>query len=108
MRIIILVVITSGIGLVSALTVRAQAANGIKAIVHDSIITYDDVEDLTAQTENVLRNQFRNRPDEFRKKMEEARAENLEKLLGRELILHEFKTAGYSLPEAIIDELVQE
>jgi peptidyl-prolyl cis-trans isomerase SurA len=97
-----------GIGLLSALTVRPQAANGIKAIVHDSIITYDDVEDLTAQTATVLRNQFRTRPDEFQKKMEEARAENLEKLLGRELILHEFKTAGYNMPETIIDELVQE
>ncbi len=94
--------------LLSVGLLRAELANGIKAIVHDSVITYEDVEGLTIQTANVLRNQLITQPELFRKRMEEARAENLEKLLSRELILHEFKTAGYNLPESIIDELVQE
>jgi parvulin-like peptidyl-prolyl isomerase len=34
--------------------------------------------------------------------------ENLDKLVERQLILHEFKTAGYSLPESVLDDLVQE
>ena len=87
---------------------HAELANGIKAIVHDSVITYVDVEDLTSQTALTLRNQMRSQPEQFQKKMEEIRSENLEKLLSRELILHEFKTAGYSLPDSVIDELVQE
>ena len=91
-----------------AVNVQAELADGIKAIVHDSVITYLDVEDLTAQTADVLRRQFRNQPEEFQKKMDEARGDNLEKLLSRELILQDFKTAGYNLPESVIDELVLE
>jgi hypothetical protein len=100
--------VTAALGLAGLFSVQGQIINGIKAVVHDSIITYEDVDDLTAQTANVLRNQLRAQPELFRKKMEEANAENLEKLLSRELILHEFKTAGYNLPESVIDELVQE
>jgi peptidyl-prolyl cis-trans isomerase SurA len=91
-----------------AVNVQAELANGIKAVVHDSVITYLDVEDLTAQTAEVLRRQYRTQPEEFAKKMDEARGENLEKLLSRELILQDFKTAGYNLPESVIEELVQE
>jgi parvulin-like peptidyl-prolyl isomerase len=91
-----------------AASIRAELADGIKAVVHDSIITYLDVEDLTLQTAEVLRKQFRTQPEQFQKKMDEARADNLDKLLSRQLILQDFKTAGYNLPESVIDELVQE
>jgi hypothetical protein len=62
---------------------------------------------LTRQTLDVLRRRYPN-PEAFRKKLEETRTENLEKLLGRQLILHEFKTAGYNLPESVIDELIND
>jgi peptidyl-prolyl cis-trans isomerase SurA len=88
--------------------VRAELATGIKAVVHDSVITYEDVEALTDQTADVLKQQFATRPEMFQKKMDEARGENLDKFVARELILHEFKTAGYSLPDSVIDELVNE
>ncbi len=88
--------------------VSAELANGIKAIVHDSVITYEDVESLTAQTADVLARQFRSKPDELEKKINEVRSENLEKLMDRQLILHEFKTAGYSLPESVIDDAVHD
>ena len=101
------IVITGAIVAV-AVSVQAELADGIKAVVHDSVITYLDVEDLTVQTRDVLLRQFRTQPDEFQKKMDEARGDNLEKLLSRQLILQDFKTAGYNLPESVIDELVQE
>jgi parvulin-like peptidyl-prolyl isomerase len=87
---------------------HAELANGIKAIVHDSIITYVDVEDLTTQTADVLVRQYRREPTVLQKKMQEARDENLDRLLSIELILHEFSTAGYSMPESVIDEVVQQ
>jgi parvulin-like peptidyl-prolyl isomerase len=87
---------------------RAELANGIKAVVHDSVVTYVDVEELSAQTEDVLRRQFHDQPEVFARKMQEADSENLEKLLANELILHDFKTAGYNLPESYIDEAVQD
>jgi len=97
-----------GVVALVACGVRAELADGIKAVVHDSVITYIDVEDQTAQIRDVLLRQYRNQPDVFQKKMDEARGDNLEKLLARQLILQDFKTAGYNLPESVIDELVQD
>jgi parvulin-like peptidyl-prolyl isomerase len=87
---------------------RAELANGIRAIVHDSIVTYEDVLELSTQTEDVLRRQYAGQPELFDAKMREADKENLDKLLANELILHEFQTAGYNLPESLIDDAVQE
>ncbi len=87
---------------------RAELANGIRAIVHDSIVTYEDVLELSSQTEDVLRRQYAGQPELFDAKMREADKENLDKLLANELILHEFQVAGYNLPESLIDDAVQE
>ncbi len=97
------------VGTIAAATItsRAELANGIKAIVHDSVITLVEVEDLTAQTASLLQRQFQGNPQGFAQKMEQVRSENLDKLMAKELILHEFNTAGYMLPESVIDEVVQ-
>jgi len=87
---------------------RAELVNGIKAVVHDSVITYEEVEQRTLQTADVLRRQYRGQPEQFQKKMDDSRTENLEFFVSRQLILHEFQTAGYHLPESVIDEMVQE
>ena len=88
--------------------IRAEPPNGISAVVHDAVITFDEVEFATEQTAEALGRQFRTQPDLFQKRMSEARSDNLDKLLSRQLILHDFKTAGYSLPESVVDEIVQE
>ncbi len=87
--------------------VRAGVADGIKAVVHDSVITYVDVEDATAPVADELRRDYRNQPEVFNKKLDAALDENLERLLQDQLILREFASAGYNLPESIIDEYVQ-
>lgn len=92
----------------SSSAARADVVDGIQAVVHDSVVTIDEVADLTAQTLDVARRQYPNNPELFQKKMEQAKTENVEKLTSRQLILHEFKTAGYSMPESIIEELVQD
>ncbi len=91
----------------AVLSASAELANGIKAIVHDSVITYVDVEDLTTQTASLLRRQYSSDPQAFQQKMEEVRSENLDKLLAQQLILREFESAGYQLPESVIEEVVQ-
>lgn len=87
---------------------RAELADGIKAVVHDSLVTHQQVEDFTAPVAEELRQQYRRQPEVLEKKLGEAREENLERLLQNQLILHEFETAGYNLPESIIDEYVQQ
>jgi len=88
--------------------VRAEVINGIMAIVNDAVITLDDVELLNAQTSQMLQRQFRDQPEMFEQKMRQITRENLDKLMEQQLILHEFKTAGYNLPESVIDDEVQD
>ncbi|MFO1487114.1 MAG: peptidyl-prolyl cis-trans isomerase [Verrucomicrobiota bacterium] len=92
----------------AATGVRGEVADGIKAIVHDSIITFLEVEDATAPIAEELRRDYRNQPEVFSKKIDAALDENLERLLQDKLILREFSRAGYNLPESIIDEYVQQ
>lgn len=91
-----------------ALTVRAQAINGIKAIVHDSVVTFHQVDVATAPAAEVITREYGSQPDVFRQKIKVALDDSLEQLVDRKLILHEFETAGYNLPESVIDEIVDE
>jgi peptidyl-prolyl cis-trans isomerase SurA len=91
-----------------SLGAHAELANAIRAIVNDAVITYQEVESLNQQTEDLLIRQYRNTPSTLEKKIIEMQNENLDQLVERQLILHEFKTAGYSLPESVLDDLVQE
>ncbi len=101
-------ILAGGILVASLCRVQADPPNGISAVVHDAVITYDEVDVATSQTAEALSRQYRNQPELFEKKMNEARSDNLKKLLDRQLILHEFKTLNYNLPETIVDEVVRE
>lgn len=105
---IFLRIFAAGALLGCALQLQAELANGIKAIVHDSIITVEEVEIMTEPAAQALWRQYRDQPEVFQKKLIEAKTNNLEQLLGRQLILHEFKTAGYNMPESVIEEMVQD
>ena len=90
--------------LFSPVSARAEVVNGIDAIVHDSVITRDEVENLIP---TVIYRTYANQPDVLEKKIVAARSENLELLVSRQLILHDFKTSGYNSPESILDDEVQ-
>lgn len=85
-----------------------QLADGIKVIVHDSLVTYQQVEEYTAPMIDDVRRQFRTDPEAYQKRLFEVLDANTEVLVQREMILHEFNTAGYSLPDSVIDDYVQQ
>jgi len=85
----------------------AVLATGIHAIVHDSVVTYEQVATMTRQTADVLRRQYSRQPLEFEKRMAKVQEENLERLTEWELILHEFQTAGYAMPDTAINDMVE-
>jgi parvulin-like peptidyl-prolyl isomerase len=88
---------------------RAELVDGIKAIVHDSIITYQEVLDYTAPVVDRLRSQYGDQPDIFEKKLAAVEEDNLEQLLERQLILHDFEVQGFTnaLPDSVIDDELQ-
>ena len=83
---------------------NAELVDGIDAIVHDSIITFQEVNDASDRVVRQLRDQYAMQPTVLREKLGDAYKETLEELQERELIVHDFETAGYNLPESIIDE----
>jgi parvulin-like peptidyl-prolyl isomerase len=87
---------------------QAALVNGINAIVNDAIITYDQVERGIAPLTELLHRQYRNQPQVLEQKLQELRTRQIEELVERQLILAEFKSAGYKLPESFIDDAVQE
>ncbi|MEO6183588.1 MAG: peptidyl-prolyl cis-trans isomerase [Verrucomicrobiota bacterium] len=88
----------------------AQAAlvNGINAVVNDTVITYDEVERKIALIADGLFQQYRNQPQVLEERLKQLRADQMEELVERQLILNEFKTAGYKLPETFIDDAIRE
>ena len=97
-----------GLVLVSGLSARAELANAIQAIVNDAVITYHEVESLNQQTAEMVVRKYSGSRSLLETKLNEMQKENMDKLVEQQLILREFKSAGYSLPESVIDDLVQE
>jgi parvulin-like peptidyl-prolyl isomerase len=85
----------------------AQVLNGIKALVSDEVITEFEVREATAPAAEQLMRQYRNEPGTLNEKYLAALSANLDQLMERQLLLHEYQLAGYSLPESIIDETIQ-
>jgi peptidyl-prolyl cis-trans isomerase SurA len=90
----------------SVISLRAELVSGIQAIVHDSIITHEEVESMAAPAAEVLWRQYRNQPEVFQKKLTDARAESLEQLLERQLILRDFKST-FNQQEAAIEKEIE-
>lgn len=103
-RAMLAAVATAGFGL----SLQAELVNGIKAIVHDAVVTKQEVELYTRPAEEVLRRQYRTQPEVYERKLGQVLNENLEERLKRQLILRDFKTGGYNLPEPIIQGAVEE
>lgn len=92
----------------TTLTASAEVVNAIRAVVHDSVVTQEEVEFATAPAEESLRRQYRGQPETYQRELIRALNENLEERLRRQLVLHDFETGGYKIPEPILDSAVQE
>ena len=85
-----------------------QLLNAVVAVVFETPITVDDIKIETAPLEEELFRQFSREPANLQQKINELRQSALENLIERELIINEFQSAGYTMPEGVIDERVQE
>ena len=99
-------VLLAALGLVSV--ARAEYANGIKAIVQNSVITLAEVEQYTKPTAEALLRQYRGQTAAFQQKLAAEMDKSLEELIEHELVLFDFRSAGYNFPEAIIDDEVED
>jgi peptidyl-prolyl cis-trans isomerase SurA len=87
---------------------QAPAVNGVAAIVNDSIITHEDVHRSVVQAFDLVERQYARQPALLAQKKRELLERAIEELVERKLILHEFKTAGYNLPESVIESTIDD
>ena len=88
---------------------RADAVDGVEAVVGDQAITYGEVVDYTRPAEAALRRQYAAQPDVYQEKLDAAMHDSLEVLVERQLILHNYNSGDYTkLPDSYVDQLVQD
>ena len=92
----------------AGLPLHAELADGVKAVVNESAITYSQVEEFTMPVMETLQRQYAGQPDVLREKYDETLRDSLEQLVERQLILHAFDVEGYHLPDNFADTLVDE
>jgi peptidyl-prolyl cis-trans isomerase SurA len=90
------------------MSLRAELADGVKAVVSDSVITYSQIQDMIAPTLDTLRQQYAGQPEAFQQKLNDLLNDSLEQLVERQLILRSFDTEGYQLPDSYVDQMVQD
>jgi parvulin-like peptidyl-prolyl isomerase len=92
----------------SATALRAELVNAILAVVDSAVITSHQVREVTAPATAELRRQAGGDFAAFNRRLTDALNTSLNQLIDQQVILREFATSGYSLPESIIDEVVDE
>jgi parvulin-like peptidyl-prolyl isomerase len=93
-----------------SLPLQAELADGVLAVVNDAVITRGEVETFVAPAIDALRREYahqENVSNVFEQKATDVFNDGLEQLVERQLILHDFDSEGYKLPDAAVDEIVQ-
>ena len=85
-----------------AYAANSEIVDGIAAIVNSNVITYSDVRDYLQPVLAQLRRNYTG-PDLI-EKAKVAQMDALNNLIERHLILQDFKSKGYSFPETVVDE----
>ncbi len=88
--------------LAPALLAKEEVLDGLAAVVNSDIITYKQVRDLTAAKEQQAHDTLQDQA--LSKRIKEVRTAAVNELIDRQLILQDFKSQGYSIPEHFIDD----
>ncbi len=92
----------------AGLELRAELINGVKAVVHKSVITAGEVESDVLLLVDEYQRLYGRQPEVYNQKINTALKDSLNRAMEQQLMLHDFETAGYNLPESVIDEVVLE
>lgn len=95
------------LALIFALPVRAaDVVDGVAAIVNDKVITYSEVREYVQPVVQQLRRQFSG--NELIEKVRAAQMDALNNLIQRALIIQEFRSKEYKLPETVVDSEIND
>ena len=97
--------------LVFVLPARAATpnlVNGIAVIVGDAVITYKDIQLALLEDIDRLERRYGNNPQMYNQMAAEMEKAKLEEMVENELVLQEFKRAGYVIPESFFQSRIDE
>lgn len=92
----------------AAAPARAELVNGISAVVHDKVITRGEVESDVLMLVDEYKRLYGRQPELFNQKIEAAFKDSLNRSLEFQLMLRDFESSGYNMPESVIDEIVHD
>jgi parvulin-like peptidyl-prolyl isomerase len=86
---------------------QAVLVNGVEAVVHDSVVTFGEVQTMSLPAEQMLRREYVDQTELFLKKLSDARNDSMDQLIERQLILHDFNSA-FDKPEkqAVLEKMI--
>ena len=81
-----------------------EVLDGIAAVVNNDVVTFSQVRELVASKEKSAKDTYKG--EELVAKIKEIRLAAINDLIDRQLILQEFKSKGFQIPDYFIDERV--
>lgn len=81
-----------------------EVLNGIAAVVNKDVITFAQVRELVGAREQTLQKTYSG--EELVTKIKETRLAALNELIDRQLIIQDFKTAGFTIPAYVVEDRV--
>jgi peptidyl-prolyl cis-trans isomerase SurA len=90
------------------LAARAEVVSGVSVVVNNDVITYGEITAAMEQNLDMVARLYANEPARLQEEARKVRDQQIEALVERKLILHEFMATGYvtNVLEATIDEQV--
>jgi len=82
--------------------------NGIAVIVGDAVITYKDIQLALAEDIELLERRYANNPTLYNQRAAEMEKAKLEEMVENQLVLQEFKRAGFVVPESYFQSRIDE
>ena len=86
----------------------AELVDSVTAVVNIGVVTYSEIHEFVLPAAQALQREYAGQPAMYEQKLGDALNDGLEQLIERQLILHDFDTEGYRLPESAVDEIVQD
>ncbi len=83
---------------------QERMVDGIAAVVNSNVITYGQIRELLMFRQRSLEGNTQG--EEMQKKMRESQEAALKDLVDRQLIIDEFKTQGFQIPEYVVDDRI--
>ena len=90
-----------------SLSADFRLSNGIAAVANDSVITVQEVQTEAKEAVELYARTYYNNPAELENKRIAALTEALERLIDRQLVLHDFKNLGGIIQESYIEDEIK-